>query len=610
MRKSIGLQLPERKKPGKDAFDSRPRAVEKWIESLPRASVGHCAQLLYSVLKETNGLEIRHKDRVRMLEALREPVQYVAQAMQKHFVGVAVPLPEKKLKIANAMREIYLLMATGYKIATEDSLSGSMFLDKRNLTTLIHRAISYLSRMLLTTYQVYEPVCENSWLNLHKLYEHAEQLRLHKTAIADNQHQYTSRTTIHGEYTRILMLALSSPYHLRRGEVGNVYVNLERWMNLVSMQGVLGKTLPEGDFIVDLNSDRAPCYLALVDNENLGENVRVLDTHALTETLYNELQKSEQIHSSTLVQMHMEKASLSHDLLQRLSTAWGVIPVRVHKRKQCIADVKLAVGLSATHQAILNYANAHSGFSKAVAAEDSQIMRVIERQSHYQTKAKAHAVDKQPDVWEMVFDNGKLELINAKAVDSALENMPDNVYCTMDGWKLLNQSAAGFCVQCERNCGHSLQVGELVGLSPAGANSPEHWTVGVVRWVRVDRDKRVLVGGQLLGRASIPVGITMAAAVGKGERENVQRALLLPAVKQLMRPSTLLTHHGYYREGAVLRIYLPAGIMEVRLKQKVDSAGVYDEFEYKQTGQLATGDKQEAPLEQRSDSYDDVWSSI
>ena len=608
MKKSIGLQLPQRHKPGKDAFDTRPRAVEKWIESLPRASVGRCAQLIYAVLKETNRLEVKHKDRVRMLEALREPVQYVAQAMQKHYIGTTVPLPDKKLKIAYATQEIYLLMAIGYKIAIEDTLSGSLFLDKKHLTSLIHRAITYLSRLLLTTYQVYEPIPENIWSNLYKLYSHAELLGLQKTVISDNQHQYIDKTTIRGEFIRIVLLSLASPYHLRHGEVANVYVNLERWMGMVNLNRIKNDKLPDGNFIIDLESDNAPCYIALVDMDGLGDNTIVLDTHALTETVYGELQKSEEIFSRTLIRVNMEKANLSHDLLRRLSTSWGAIPDRIHKRKECNANIKIAIGLSATHQAILNFANAHDNFSQQVAADDSQIMRVIETQSRYNAKNVSHATDNQPDVWEMVFDHGKLELINAKAVGSALADMPNNVYCTMDGWKLLNQSASGFCVQCKTNCGHCLQVGEVVGLSPSGGTSPEHWTVGVVRWMKTENGQGVTAGGQLLGRAAIPVGITMA--VDAGSKERVQRGLLLPAVKQLARPSTLITHPGTFREGAIIHVYLPAGTIEMKLKREYDSVGLYNEFEYQQLSAVSTGNQAEAEHTDDNDKFDDVWSSI
>jgi len=611
MKKSIGLQLPERQKPGKDSFDTRPRAVEKWIEELPRASVGRCAQLIYNTLKETNELEVRHKDRVHMLEALREPVQYVAQSMQKYYIGTTVPLPEKSLKIAYATREIYFLMAMGYKIAIEDTLTGSLFLDKKHLTTLIHRAITYLSRMLLTTYQIYEAIPENIWSNLYKLYSHAEFLGLHRTTIFDNQHQYINKTTIQGEFIRIVLLALSSPYHLRRSEVGHVYVNLERWMNMVSLHRIKGDNLPEGNFIIDLDTDNAPCYVALADADNQGENRIAVDTFHLTEVIHAELQKSEEIFSNTLIRVNMENANLSHDLLNRLSISWGAIPHRAHKRVQCDAEMKIAIGLSATHQAILQYVNKHENFQQQVAEQDSQIMRIIKAQSQFNTGNVAHATDNQPDVWEMIFDHGKLALVNAKAVDSVLNSMPMNIHCTMDGWKLLNQSATGFCVQCETNCGHCLQVGEIIGLTPTGASSPEHWTIGVVQWMKTEAGKGVTIGGQLLGKAAIPVGITVAADITNKDR--IQRALLLPAVRKLDKPSTLVTHTGTFREGAVVHVYLPAGTIEMKLKHEYSAVGLYSEFEYQQLAKVQTdSDKQPAVANDTDDTedFDEVWSSI
>jgi hypothetical protein len=609
MKKSIGLELPERTKPAKDSFDCRPRAVEKWIEELPRASVGRCAQLIYSTLKETNGLDIRHKDRVHMLEAMREPVQYVAQSMKKHFVGTAIPLPEKNQKIAYATREIHLLMAMGYKIAIEDTLSGSLFLDKRHLTTLVHRAISYLSRMLLTTYQIYEPVPHNVWSNLYKLYAHAEMLGLHRTAISDNQHQYINKTTIQGEFTRIMLLSLTSPYHLRRGEVGHVYVNLERWMNLADVHELDDEKVPEGDFIADLDTDNPPSYQALINMEDISDNAIVIDTHRLIDTIYGELQKSEELFSNTLIRVNMENANLSHDLLRRLTASWGPIHKRSHKRVECKADMRIAVGLSATHQAILQYANAHDNFEQSVAEADSQIMSVMKMQSHYHARDVSNVSgNSTSDVWEMIYDHGRLSLVNAKAVESVLDNLPANQHCTMDGWRLLNQSAQGFCLKCMDECGHCLQVGEIIGVSPSGGKSPEHWTVGVIQWMKTEAGKGIVIGGQLLGKAAIPVGISSAADIEN--RDRIQRALLLPAVKQLDKPSTLITNTGTFREGAVVHVYLPAGTIEMKLQREFSRVGLYSEFQYKQIANISTNKQAKTNATDDSEDFGEVWSTL
>lgn len=40
----IGFTLPERHKPGRDSFDTKPRKVAAWISQLPMGNVGETAR--------------------------------------------------------------------------------------------------------------------------------------------------------------------------------------------------------------------------------------------------------------------------------------------------------------------------------------------------------------------------------------------------------------------------------------------------------------------------------------------------------------------------------------------------------------------------------------
>jgi len=611
MRNNIGLQLPVRVKPSKNSFDTRLKSVEQWIESLPRASVGNCAKQIYHAVYELNHLDIRFQDRVRVMEEFREPVQYITQSMQRHFVGMAVPLADKNQKIADATREMYYLMAVGYQIALEDMLAGKhLLLDKKKLTTLIHRAISYLSRVLLTTFQNYAPLPKNIWFNINKLYACAEAKKLHHMAVMDSQHQYIQKTTIEDEYVRILLLSLASPYHLHHGEIGKVYINLERWKGYAMLHGVSDEGRTTGDFMVNLESDSAPGYLALNTDKIDVHNVRTLDTFSLVETLYAELQKSEEILSKTLININLGKETLSHDLIHRLGASWGAIAKRAHERISRTGKINLTVGLSATHQAILNYSQIHAGFNEKVAEDDSQILRVVETQSRYQIREVEHAADEKPDIWEMVYTQGKLQLVSSQAgpdlVKGNAESRKD-MYCTLKDWTLVNQSEDGYCIHCDADCGNSVQVGEIIGLQPVRVGPTAQWTIGIIRWVQNEGKHSVRVGGQFLSRTAIPVGIS--TTIESAGDQQIQRALLLPSVKAMGRPSRLITTGGTFRVGVIVKIYLETGTINAKLTNECLKAGLYLEFEYEEisdnTPGIGSADGGDA-----SEVFEDIWSSI
>lgn len=612
MSKKIGLQLPDRVKPGKDSFDTRLKSVEQWIEDLPRASVGNCAKEIYQVLKEINHLEIRYQDRIKILELFREPVQYITQAMQKHFVGRPVPLPEKNQKIADATRKIYYLMAIAYQIAIEDMLSAKhLLLDKKKLTTLIHRAISYLSRVLLTTYQNYAPLPQNIWLNINKLYACAEARKLHHEGVVDSQHQYIQKTTIEDEYVRILLLSLASPYHLRHGEIDKVYINLERWKGYATPHAVSDAAKTIGDFMINIESDLAPAYLALSEEDIDAQNVRTLDTSSLIEMLCTELEKSDVILSKTLISLNLGSETLTHDLIRRLLVSWGPMAERAHQRFARKGKINVTVGLSATHQAILNYSGIHTGFNEMVAQDDSQILRVVETQSRYEANEVKHVQDDNPDIWEMVYAQGKLQMISPNAKPDLVKgssDAKDDMYCTLKDWVLVNQSEDGYCIHCDADCGHNAQVGEIIGLQPVKADgSSGSWTIGIIRWLQSEGQHSVRVGGQFLSRTAIPVG--MSSMIDGGGQEQIQRALLLPSVKAMGRPSRLITTGATFRVGAITKIYLETGTIKAKLTKEYARAGLYYDFEYEEIGEQNVQNRSE-DLSKGDEGLEDVWSSI
>ncbi|MDH5396494.1 MAG: hypothetical protein OEW97_09465, partial [Gammaproteobacteria bacterium] len=203
MGKNIGLDVPTRTLPDKTAFNIRPRKLSNWIDALPRANLGETAKQIYIILHQTNQLAYPYQDRIRFLETLREPVDYVTRSMKKHFIGISLPLPDKSHKIASITKELFSCMATGYKIALEDTLANNlMIFDKKHLAMLTHRSLSYMGQNFLTSYQSYSPFADKYWDELHKLYAFSEKKKLLKIKIRDEQHPFIDKTSIATEYAR------------------------------------------------------------------------------------------------------------------------------------------------------------------------------------------------------------------------------------------------------------------------------------------------------------------------------------------------------------------------------------------------------------------------
>jgi len=610
MSDKIGLLIPDRSKPTKESFDTRPKNVEIWVEALPRASVGRCAELIFNLLTNANSLDIRFKDRVYLLEALRVPVQYVSQAMQKHFVGARFPLPKKSQNIAHATRKIYALMATGYKIAIEDQLKSTLFLRDNNLlSTNIHRAVSYLSRVLLNTYQVYSPLPDNIWLDLNKLYGYAEKEKLQRNQISDVQHQYIKKTSIAGEYLRILLLSLAAPNRLHHGEVDHVYVNLERWMRLTKLNKVIENDESSYDFVVNCSGDKPPCHFSLNKDED-SECIRVFSTDDLTQELYDELQLSEEIVSKTLVTIKMPTAKLSHDLLRRLIVSWGPIQEREYGRIKSNSTVNVSIGLSAVHQTIsADYK--HNLPVNLLDLGDTSIDELVASQSSFNAKDVIDVKDTGRDIWDTVYEQHAIEYQKPNSKKNTDKQV--TTYEQSQDWLLSNYSEGGFNLKNLEENSNNIQVGEIIGFKlNVSEDSTEQWQVGIIRWMRTIGRKGVEIGGEFLGASAIPVGVSLLA--DDADAKNVQRALLIPEIKSVKQENSLITFLSNYRIGASLNIQINKSKLSVKLIRESDDIGLYQQFQYELINAKRAAEPENIVKTVTKDSdnkdLDDVWSIL
>ena len=611
MGKSLGLDIPDRQKPGKHSFSIRARNVEAWLDNLPKANLGETARQVYLALTETNRLHLPHQDRARFLESLRETVQYVTESMRKHFLGVTYPLPEKNQKIAAATRGIYSAMATGYKIAIEDMASRPrLFFDKKHMAMLLHRAIGYSGRSLLTAYQVYAPYPAGIWAELHKMYAYAESHRLHRHAVADFTHLFVEKSSVADEYVRNLLTWLATPYRLRQGEVTKIYNTLERWVRYCELR------LPEqpddpgkdGQFAVLLSHDQPPTAY-LKSRLRCGKDCRMLDTTRLIARIRQDIQESEDVISTTLTGIDMGRPDLSHDLLRRLLVAWGVESRRAFPRSERKEAVQVAVGLTTIHEYLRQQ---HRGGNDDEA---------FDRPAEYRAEMVESVSDEKPDVWEMVYPRGtdvrltrivteELSLADPLAEPSAEAPKPERAKLPpLTQWRITNESANGFCLEYAQGDSTRSQVGELVGIRRRISAHAWKWSIGVIRWMKFNSQRVLQLGVEMLNPDAAAIGMRSLAA-GGGQAPAYQRTLLLPENPAIGQPASLITAPVPWREGNKLVLNILGREVKVALTRQLQNTGLFAQFEfaYLDSARATPAERQSETAEESE--FGQIWSAI
>jgi hypothetical protein len=620
--KSLGLSVPARQKPNNKSFSTRPKKVEAWLASLPKANLGETARLIYKLLQETNKYDIPHKERCQFLEQLRETAHYVTNAMRKHFFGITYPLPQKNQKIAAATREIQLAMATGYKIALEDALKCNiLFQEKKHLALLTHRAISYTSRMLVTSYQIYAAPPENTWKELNLMYRLADEKKLLTISIADFYLFLEEKSTIETEYMRAVLLSLSSPYQLRQGEVGKIFNSLERFAQDVELTPYQGKqhASPQGLFALNIENGHQPGILQQVLTADNADSLRVINTDILTNRLRREIIETEDVVTSTITSLDMGRPDLSHDLLRRLLTSWALESHRTFPRNSKREEVHVTTGLSAIHLS-LNQARPD--------LKQDQSKEFI-RSAEYETSSVENVTDEKPDVWNMVYPTGsaaqltqivteeleqntkKVQPVDAKlsATETKLSEKLNtgkvNEY--LDNWVIINESANGYCLKYNADGEARAQVGELVGVRRRISNHSWKWGIGVIRWLKFSIQRELELGIEMLNPDAAAIGMRPAI---DDDMLDLQRTLLLPSITAINQPATLVTGPAPWRIGNKLVLNILGQNFNVILTHQVQNTGLFAQFQFEFLDKTAKKEKIKPQGSNRDQDFSQVWSSI
>ena len=587
-------------------FDTRPQAVENWLKSLPRGSVGKTGELIFSALQDIATQNLKANDRFRVLEALRNSVHYATSNLNKHVQGIAYPLPDKVIRIASACQTMNDYMANGYiNIFHELQKQNSLFVDKRMLTTAIHRAMNYIEHSLLITYQVYSAFHHDYWEKLHELYQYAELHKLTLTPVHEPLMQSKHKSNIIEEYLRTLLLYLAEPYHLRPGEINQVHHQLENWSSLCHLQTFRSTTTNINTHfpIVELDSDRPP-KLTKQDAVNSSlEHCRILDTSNLTETLKK--QRKQLIKNQSALIKKLDPNTPSISLIRRLIESWQHSRQRRFPRQTLNAKVNVTIGLHHAHMQLMyeqhlkkteQTKGAYSGFHQK--AFESIEIKGIE--------------DEHSDVWSTVYTwaNSICPQSAQQTATSQTSNTPKSIVdyrVKQDNWTLINESAEGLGLICTETPETKVQVGEVISVQ---RKSSSERSIGLVRWMKARQTNGIELGVMLLAPTAKPVGLILDDPA-KGDYV-VDRGLLLPLMQALNRPESLLTFSRQYKPGDVVRINRPEkeNVWIKLVKLIADNGSISQYLFTRIENPLSNSIQQEDSSQQNHDPFTDIWRTI
>lgn len=590
------LRVPTPTKQGLTFCDATPRDLKRWIAGLPKANLGETARQLYQALIELNQVLTPSDNRLQLLELLRPEVYFVCQHLERHFLNQAIVLDERPRKVANLCQALQNHLAIGYKLIISRLAAQPNRERNALLGAALQRAVHSLNGPLIRTSQLYCPVPEGLWLELHQLYLIARRHELHQVVIRDPLARHTQGLSVEQGYIVALLIGCSRCNQMRQSAIARLAEALEAWSTLVNLQS---GGQPNSIFAVAPQLDGPPRYTSLFQPSEL-QGALGIDPTPLVDAIKDHLALLPEERTRSRLPV---PDGFTLDMLQHAAAAWGDISERTFQRTQGTGSMTLCIGMSA-----LNYYLANG-------RAFSEILK-----QPVNTAASFKPMSGEPDVWANAhdarrvndWDNGlPFEEIEypKPASEQEAQNGTGESFPTF-ALAIVNHSPGGYCLSWPKEVPSQLQAGEILGIRD---NPQQGWSVAVVRWIRQVRGGGTQMGIELIAPHAQSCGLQL---VRKSEQNSQYlRALLLPEIAAISRPATLITPRLPFQEGSKVLININGQERRAVLSQKQVSTGSFSQFEYHDleqkttdhaTSVTASGTQRPAGEE----DFDSLWKSL
>ncbi|MFT7176621.1 MAG: hypothetical protein ACJAUG_002627 [Halioglobus sp.] len=578
-------------------------AAQAWALSLPVANTKAVVQELRRAISELNRVAISPDIRFNIMEILRPSLNVAIATMSRRFLSQALVMPEEPRQMSELADNLYSLTATAYTIVAIETVQQREDLHQINparlLCEALQRALSFTGKKMLQTLQLHQNVPSNGWLELHQLYAMAERQHLSQLPVED---RLEGSRTIETTYLQSLLLGCCKPNQLRQSDLAAVYRGLQEWASLIQMATTDNGS---GLYLVDLSSDLPAEYSSLHINSH-NPSYRTINTEGLVSHL-------EALKTQTRDPVIFgNDISLPPNMLDHLINSLGSMSTRNFSRSKSSANLGITLGLSSTHyhlagkrtlDQILFGNNYTAGAADRLAAQQfltTQESRDTWEQANPNDVGRSIKGDSKHQIGVELIEDGDLIVLEDRVPN---ELSPQERY-TIYPVKMLDTSPGGYCLEWEGGLPSHLRTGDIVSVSE---NNEDHSVIAVIRWISQLEDANSLLGVELLSPRGMPYGARIQQK--RGTKAPVIRVLLLPEIKLVGQPHTLLTPRAGFKENQKVTLLREGEEFLVQLLRQMSATGNFAQFDFRYIKHL-----EQVVAEDKSglvdSAFDSMWSNI
>lgn len=534
---AIGFTIPVQTLTQSNEVTLTPAEVMAWQKRLP-ADLGQSAKKVYHAICDCNQVALDPKVRFEILELFDSSVQYICQALSKHYVNQTNALTTQQLTIASLAQTLQQQMADGYKLVVEQSETTNHSLDSTLLPIALQKIIRYFTEVIIISYELYSIPPKGIWKELHLLYQYAEKNALLK------------KCNLEEEYKRVLVLAATYPYQRRQSEQAAVYKATDLWSTKIILRSDLPNTSDPGFLVVDFDQDKPPMFLArgLI---KYSSSCKALDVHPLLNHLKKLLVEIEPNELQARISHHQEpEYAVPSAVLRGIIRGWEMPLTRLCDRTTRDEKVQIAIGFLSTHF----YLNGLRPFQPQPTNEGSENFTL-----------SFSTLSTEEGALEVAAPNNEVNKTSNLTSETEKSTSYPLYPCT-----LVSENPNGYGLIWPGNTYPPMQSGEIIGLA-IDDHGNRTWEICAIRWLLHLTEADFKIGMERLSKTAKPAA---AQLIKDGKPSGyVARCFIL-------ENSLLVPAFPFKSGNRVILISDNNVLLEVELTQLIDSTGVYNQFKY------------------------------
>ena len=195
-----------------------------WLAELPLANVAPSQTRLLDQLRALNRFALPAAERIKVLDALREPAYFLQEHQVKKLTGKPLPLTQVERGIFGQVVDLWKELLIGYQRCLVEADEDWR---KEQNALACQRALDCVASSMFDHCRVYHAIPDAYWLDLHRLYRKAEAAGAATTAAADPVRKVDASPA--EVYVRALLLGLANPNEQLQKQLTQIQRWLERW---------------------------------------------------------------------------------------------------------------------------------------------------------------------------------------------------------------------------------------------------------------------------------------------------------------------------------------------------------------------------------------------